>query len=264
MLDNFICALLVAAQLSTSGLTPVVSAPPLESPPDHTYIIHASGEIDSHKSTNSKEALRNAYKNGNRLIELDFHFTSDGVPVCVHDWNEAVLPGTEKHVPSSLEDFVSNKIYGKFTPMTLEDVAEFMTLYEDLYIVTDVKDENLEFCRYLAENYKNLQNRFIIQVYSEDEYMTVFNLGFEKIIFTLYNLDWETKTSPYYLVAFSRQHPIYAFTFPYELCEIEDYIQIMIESEIPLFIHTVNDKTLQQKYFDMGIDGIYTDSVTHS
>ena len=263
MLNNFICALLVAAQLSTGIIAPAQKSPASDSIKDHTYIIHASGEIDSKTSTNSKEALRNAYANGNRLIELDFCFTSDGIPVCIHDWNEAVLPGTIKHKPSSLDSFVSNKIYGKFTPMTLQDVADFMTLYEDLFIVSDVKDENLDFCSYVAENYKELQDRFVIQVYSEDEYMSVYNLGFKNIIFTLYNLDWETKTSPYYLVAFSRQYPIYAFTFPHELCAIEGYIEKMLEGEVPLFVHTVNDKELQEKYFDMGISGIYTDNVTH-
>lgn len=264
MIKDLICASLIAAQLATGSLHPAEASSPATDNPDYSYIIHASGEIDSHLSTNSREALRKAYRDGNRFIEIDFLFSSDGIPVCVHDWNEAILPGTEKHVPSSLDDFVSNRIYGKFTPMTLQDVARFMTLHTDLYIITDVKDDNLGFCEHLAENYPTLSDRFIIQVYSQDEYMSVLNLGFKKIIFTLYNLDWETKTSPYYLVAFSRQYPIYAFTFPYELCEIEEYIETMKLAEVPLFIHTVNDKALQQKYFDMGIDGIYTDNTNHS
>ena len=163
MLNKFICALVIATQIS-SGTLPFIKTEPPSSKPEHTYIIHASGEIDSHYSTNSREALRNAYKNGNRIIELDFCFTSDGIPVCIHDWNEAILPGTEKHVPSSLDNFISNRIYGKFTPMTLEDLTRFMTLYEDLYIVSDVKDANIEFCRYLSEHHQNLKNRFIIQV----------------------------------------------------------------------------------------------------
>lgn len=263
MLKNLISAALVALQLATGTLQPAIQDSSVPAVPDHAYIIHAAGEIDSYFSTNSREALRNAYADGNRLIEIDFSFTADGIPVCIHDWNEAVLPGTIKHVPSTYDEFTANRIYGKFTPMTLEDVARFMTLYPDLFIITDVKDNNLGFCEYLAQYYPELSDRFIIQVYSENEYMSVLNLGFKKIIFTLYNLDWETKTSPYYLVAFSRQYPIFAFTFPHELCEIDEYVETMKSSEVPLFVHTVNDKELQKKYFDMGIDGIYTDNTIH-
>lgn len=262
MFKNIISAIIIASQLATGSVSPI-GTEPVQETPDCSYIIHAAGEIDSSYSTNSREALRNAYNNGNRVIEIDFSFSADGIPVCVHDWNEAILPGTTKHVPSTLDQFTSNKIYGKFTPMTLLDVVRFMTMYPDLYIVTDVKDNNIGFCEYLSQNYPELSDRFIIQVYSEDEYMSVLNLGFKKIIFTLYNLDWETKTSPYYLVAFSRQYPIFAFTFPHELCAIEGYVQAMMEGEVPLFVHTVNDKELQQKYFDMGISGIYTDNTIH-
>ena len=33
----------------------------------------------------------------------------------------------------------------------------------------------------------------------------------------------------------------------------------MLNAGVPLYIHTVNGDAEQQVYFDMGIDGIYTD-----
>ena len=62
----------------------------------HT-IIHAGGALidsegNSHPYTNALETLPLAYEAGNRFIELDFAYTTDGKAVCLHKWADGFYP----------------------------------------------------------------------------------------------------------------------------------------------------------------------------
>ena len=243
-----------------------ISSPPVYTPatlPDNSYIIHAAGRYEGLVNTNSLEALQNAYDSGNRVVELDFNFTSDLQPICIHDWNHLSFSGYTGVTPS-LEEFMEGSIYSNFTPMSLDSVARFMRSHPDLYIVTDVKDYNIYFAGIIKKNYPHLLDRFIIQVYSAEHYEDISKLGFPNIIFSLYKLDWATKTNPDYFVSFSKSHKVYGYTFPAELCDIAGFVDGMLKTEVPLFVHTVNDENKQKEYFDMGISGIYTDNTIHN
>lgn len=100
-----------------------------------------------------------------------------------------------------------------------------------------------------------------MQIYEEEQYDAVREMGFDYVIFTLYRLDWAGKTDWRALGKFADSHPLIGFTFSYELCEVEGYVDGMLKSGVPLYIHTVNGDEEQRKYFGMGISGIYTDEV---
>ena len=229
---------------------------------ENIFIVHAAGRYGGQIGTNSLDALENAYADGNRYIELDFNFTSDLRPVCIHDWNHLAYSGYDGQRPT-LDEFSQNTVYSMFESLTLEDVAAFMEEHEDLYIITDAKALNIHFMGIIQREFPNLRNRFIIQVYSELEYDFARRMRFDKIIFSLYKLDWRKQYDTEYLVSFAKSNRLYAYTFNYSLCQREGYIENMLKCGIPLFIHTVNDKAEQQKYFDMGITGIYTDNTKH-
>jgi glycerophosphoryl diester phosphodiesterase len=220
------------------------------------YIVHAGGIVDGQIGTNSLEALENAYNQGNRVVELDFNFTSDGQLACTHDWYS--YDGTP-----TLEGFYEQWVYPPLTPMTITEVAAFMHEHPDLHIVTDVKDQNISAAQYIQEHHSDLTDRFIIQIYNEEEYQPIRELGFKNIIFTLYCTPYEYKTDTDHLVRFAWKNPLLGYTFAYELCDIEGYVKNMRYAGVPLFIHTVNDFADQQAYFDMGISGIYTDNTIH-
>lgn len=262
MLKEIVSASLAALQIVAGSVTATPSDTVHEAP-DNTYIIHAAGSIHGLSGTNSFEALENAYNKGNRYIEIDFSFTSDLRPVCIHDWNYISFPGFEKTKPT-YKEFSHGNVYGSFTPLTLESLASFMTLHDDLYIVTDVKDYNIYFAGIVKREFPSLADRFIIQVYSEEQYDYISQMGFNNIIFSLYRLDWKKQLDTEYLVSFAKTHPLYAYTFNAVLCENEGYVEGLLKAGIPLFVHTVNDKEEQQKYFDMGITGIYTDNTFHN
>ncbi len=225
------------------------------------YIIHAAGEIDGTVGSNSMEGLQNAYDTGDRYIELDFNFTSDGHLACIHDWYvEYTSAIPENGYALTLAEFRAAKIYDRLTPLDLDTLAEFMTDHEDLYVITDIKDNNIAGLSYIAASYPELVERFIPQIYAGDEYDSVRDLGYEYIIYTLYRLDWNSKTDAQALCTYAAGHPLLAFTFSYELCAVDGYVSGMCASGIPLYIHTVNDPAEQETYFAMGISGIYTDN----
>lgn len=228
----------------------------------YAYVIHAAGKYNGFSGTNSLDALENAYAAGNRYIELDFNFTSDLRPVCIHDWNHLAYSDYNGTRPTQ-DEFASNTVYSSFASMTLEDVADYMRKHTDLYVITDVKDLNIYFMGIIQREFPDLRSRFIVQVYSELEYDFARRMKFDKIIFSLYKLDWETKTNTDYLVSFAKAHRLFGYTFPTSLCDIDGYVDKMLQSGVPLFVHTVNKKDEQQKYFDMGISGVYTDNTTH-
>ena len=86
-------------------------------------IAHALGGIGDKTYLNSKESFLAAYQMGCRLFEVDLTRTSDGVWVCRHSWKQSLgqWDGEEAKVLSS-EEFLASPIYGKYTPLTFEDL----------------------------------------------------------------------------------------------------------------------------------------------
>ena len=231
-------------------------------------IVHAGGElwgVDSEGTyrsfygSNSLEGLTQCAENGYSAVELDFSFTSDEHLVCIHDWSPEYIDTIEYGHPLSYDEFKNSKIYWNFTPIGVEDVAGFLAEHTGMYIVTDIKEDFDKAVGVLSEVLGEYKDRVIVQIYAEDEYDIAADAGFSKIIYSLYRLDWESKTDYKDLVKFSRTHSLVGFTFSYELCGVKGYVDGMLKSGIPLYVHTVNDPAEAQKYYSMGINGIYTD-----
>lgn len=234
------------------------------------YVIHAGGVLDgidesgvarTYNGSNSEEGLMQCADAGCEVVELDFSFTADGELACIHNWHKEYSSDIENDVPMTLDAFLETEIYANFTPMGLKETAEILRQNAGLYIVLDIKDDLLTALGKIAETCPDLKNRFIVQIYEEAQYEPVREMGFEYVIFTLYRLDWQGKTDWRALGRFADGHPLIGFTFSYELCQVDGYVDGMLKSGVPLYIHTVNGEEEQQMYFDMGISGIYTDDV---
>ncbi len=234
------------------------------------YVVHAGGELwgidadgvyRSFFGSNSAEGLMRCAEvfEGRGAVELDFNFTSDGELVCIHDWSPEYIEGVEAGVPLSYDEFIGSRIFWNFTPIDLGDVKRFLDSYPEIYIVTDIKTDNLAGAEKIAEACPEYLDRFIIQIYGESEYDGIRALGFDNVIYTLYMLPWEEKTDTEALSEFAEGHPLVGFTFPAELCDIDGFLEGMLSSGVPLYVHTVNDKSEQKKYLKLGISGIYTD-----
>ncbi len=238
------------------------------------YIIHAGGFVtgedgQQYSYTNSVEALNSCYDNGNRIAEFDLMITSDDEIVCAHDeaeeggegWAHG-LPGVGDPVnPPTLEGFLGAKFMGSLTTMSLDELAAFMRQHSDLYVVTDVKDDNEEVCRRIRQDYPDLMRNFIIQIYHEDEYDRIKQLGFNNIIYTLYRAD-DSELEKDALLGFVNDTKLLAVTFWEDYPkQYEETFNALKETKVPLFAHTVNDRESMRRLLDQGVTGLYTDVV---
>lgn len=227
-------------------------------------IIHAAGEVRDeygvvYCGSNSYEGLELCCNAGHCFVEIDFNFTSDGTLACIHGWFSNFSDEITNNVPLSRDEYMRCKIFGHFTPMCLDTLAEFMKEHPDLRIVTDIKDRNVDGARKIAETCPELIGQFIVQIYQKEEYEQVRELGYENIILTLYKLSNDEKTDVPALVEFARNHQLFGITFPAALADLDGFVSGLSQSGTRLFVHTVNGEQTSQKYYDMGISGVYTE-----
>ena len=90
------------------------------------FIAHAGGAIDGNLYTNCREALDLSYSKGCRLFELDLVLTTDGKIVATHD-----PPGITE------EEFMSQLIKDKYTPMNMEAINLWFKNHQDAILITD-------------------------------------------------------------------------------------------------------------------------------
>ena len=160
-------------------------------------IIHAGGYVTLSDGTqvsytNSLEALENCWRNGRRFCEIDLQETTDGTLICGHGDEDELVFGTGLPTTTSGEIFLNCKIYGEFTPLSVEGLAAFMRDHPDFYVITDVKTDNLRVCRRLAEDFPDLRSRFIVQIQLPEEYDTLRELGFPYIAYPILRTNIET------------------------------------------------------------------------
>ena len=252
------------------------------------YIIHAGGKLKggdgkNYKHANSIDGMQFMYDKGNRIVEMDFAFTTDGECVCLHTWEETCYTNDndqkdkdKEGIPLSYDDFKSVKIYGYFTPTALSDVLGFLETHKDVVLVTDIKEtfqpiagtdekeDVFALCRRIDEMAPHLKDRCIIQIYDEAEYDGVKDLGFSNIIYTLYQLPEEKQLDTAAHQLFSEEHPLVAVTFPKALLKNENFMEGMHHLKVPVFVHTIDNAKKRKKLMtEKTVTGIYTNNTTH-
>ena len=222
-----------------------------------SFVLHAGGVTpDGKVGTDSLEALNYSYALGYDQIEIDFCWTSDHELACVHDWTTRYGIG---HVPSAAEFEELRTTYYDYTSLTLPVLTEWMREHPEVTIVTDIKEQNPEGAAYISRYCPDLLDRFVIQIYSRDEYEAVRDCGFSHIWLTLYQLPWNVKTNTALLAGYAKECGLEALVFSSELVPLPGYVDQLKKIGIPLYVHTVNGKEEQDAMRAAGIDGIYTD-----
>ena len=227
-----------------------------EKVPLDRLIAHAGGEVYGIRITNSLQALDNSYEKGFRFFELDFEWTSDGVPVILHDWGHAnwffnIKYSTKAH---TYKEFKNLKPILGLKIMDLKDLSNWLENHKDAYIITDVKSENIKLLQLLEDDYPNIKNQIIPQIYSFDQYDKVKNLGYSNIILTLYKLEATDEE----ILNFCKETDLLAVTM-YESKGFTDLPKKLSEIGIKSYVHTINDYNVYVKLRDNGVFGVYTD-----
>lgn|GEM_PF-3489223 len=236
---------------------------------DAERIVHGGGtlwEVDSmgvyraFSGSNSREGLMRCAENGADFVELDFSMTADGELVCIHGWNREYIRGITEGVPLALDAFRQSRIYGCFTPMTAADAAEILE-GSGMTLVADIKGEFEDCAVRLAEVFSDLRDAVVVQIFSEEQYEMAAELGFCRIAYTLYRLDWDEKLNADAHISFARENPLEWIAFSEELLSNGLFLEKMLSSGVPLYVHTVNDEKTVQYLLDIGITGVYTDYI---
>lgn len=237
---------------------------------NYNIITHALGSLDGLTYLNSRESFINFYDKGCRLFEVDLTKTSDGVWVCRHNWKEPLgqWDGEERKVLSS-EEFLNTPIYGKYTPMTFEDLLKLLKEYPDAFVMVDSK-------QYSVRNYQRT-----LEDYAQYREIAI-NAGIEEtlgqIIPEIYNSAMFSGTAqlykfPSYIYSLWQEYSVEELNDIAEFCQTshigavtiycdywsEEIQKIFDEREILVYIYTVNDKEEAINYRQNGAAGVCTD-----
>jgi glycerophosphoryl diester phosphodiesterase len=217
-------------------------------------IAHAGGGYAGETYTNSIEAL-DANAASYELFEIDFLWTSDGKLVCLHDWDDNArrIFGRGFTPPPTLAEFEKlAEDHPDWTNCTLDSLAAWLDAHPEERLVTDVKDDNVAALKEIASVIEDFPTRVIAQIYQPEEHAAVREIGYHTIIWTLYQYEGTNEDVLHLAPGFE----LYAVTMPKRRAEsgLPDAL-----GEIPTYVHTVNDPAEAERFFGLGIDGIFTD-----
>ncbi len=149
----------------------------------HELIAHAGGEIDGYVYTNSLEALQQAADRGYRYIETDLQMTADSVLVAAHSWEDFNRMTGNAHRGDSamlLDDFVAQRIHGRYTPLTASMINTFFMQDTALYLVTDkVSDPET-----LGKYFPALKHRMVVEAFSYEHYERLIDEGYYRVLYS--------------------------------------------------------------------------------
>lgn len=220
-------------------------------------IAHAGGGYSGHNYTNSIEALEHNYQAGFRYFEVDFSWTSDDQMVCLHDWKKTFkkLFGKTTKQAMSYQGFtdMASK-HTKFRVCDLALLAGWLKDKADVKIITDIKHRNMEGLTVIAERFPSLKSQFIPQFYQPEEYQLVKNLGFDDMIWILY----QYKGSKQSVVELSQDMDLMAVSMRARQAKNNTFQQLLNHHRI--FVYTINKQPILKKlFYKYGITGFYTD-----
>jgi glycerophosphoryl diester phosphodiesterase len=226
------------------GLSPL---PPVEA----RLVAHAGGAVRGVAYTNSREALDEHYAAGYRVFELDFHWTSDGRLVAVHDWAEISAQfGTSARV-FSYDGFVAAKRRDGLHQLTFEDVRGWLRAHRDALLVTDTKAANSRLLSYLQAEPGDLRAQLIVQIYRVAELPAARSLAPRAVWLTVYK-------RPIPAWALARISGVDAFVIPVEA--YDRYRDEVVRRRVRFYVHSVPAGLVDETFRRLpGIYGIYVD-----
>lgn len=222
-------------------------------------VAHAGGAIAGLTYTNSFEAL-DQNKTYFDYFEIDFRITSDGQLVCLHDYGEEIhfeLFGQVIDEPITFREFQSiNESTGLRACDSLS-LKVWLDQNPTKTIITDIKsNENVESLEIFANSLGDNVSNVIPQAYSVQEADEIMQLGFSRVILTLYRMPESELES---LEADLVNQDVFAITLPATWAP--DMVLRLEKFGIPIYAHTVNSHKQFAFLRNIGVSNIYTDTI---
>lgn len=208
---------------------------------------------------NSEAAIQHNITKGFKWFEIDFLFIEDCL-VTEADRAAVVTGNTTASYYSAKDEgkAAAEKLEGTQS-MTLDDLAGVMREHPEMMIVPDVKDveRNEEAMALMMERLPEAGERVVPQIFQPEEFLSVNQMGFKHIIWTLYNF---TGTDEDVLSALGGMD-LAAVTMPIARAEAGMAHRVR-EMGLPTLAHTVNDpKLLRRLQQEWGVCEVYSDFV---
>jgi glycerophosphoryl diester phosphodiesterase len=231
--------------------------------PEAALIAHALGHVDGHTYSNSVEALDRSLARGARFLEVDLSLTADGDLVCFHTEMENRLEVEMPITEVGTADFLGRRFDGLFTVMTFESLVRRLNAREDVYLITDCKQELRPCLDEVVEVVRSVDpeflGRLIPQFYSADQWLDIALIEadhgpFATVILTLYRNDLDP-TSVAELASL-RSVPVVTMSterFSHEM------LRRLSDGGVDVLTHTVNNPLEIVDFFEQGVRGVYSD-----
>lgn len=264
-------ALAVAAMLGVAAVQPAMAAE-TDWRDGNVLVAHALGEANGKTETNTKEAFLSSWKEGFRVMEADFTYTSDGVLVVRHDFEEGgsyYRLEIDKDGPLVMNSktYKEKKAVYELTPITAADLLGLMAEYKDVYLITDTKETDEKTVKRQFQDLKTIADnigapevldRIIPQIYNKEMLGWVRGVyPFQNWIYTLY-----LTVNPNYadIAAFCKANGVGTVTV--EQSRVTKQLTDLFHSSgIKVYTHTVNRYKQAKSLLAQGVDGIYTDTI---
>ena len=227
-------------------------------------VAHAGGQYNNKTYPNSIASI-NFNSKHTKFFELDLQLTKDKRLVCLHDAmtksHDQLIKNRYYHEIEEVQNKYFHEIKDEIIKNNFcydEILKNFLNDNDQILIITDFKTDNIEGLRFIKKYFDSEIDRFIPQIYYEDEYKKVKNLGFEKIIFTLYRIP---NVSNDQISKMIKKMDLFALTM--NPARLRSGIAKKIDKQnFFIYVHTVNSilRLLQYKLF-FGADEIYTDNL---
>lgn len=219
---------------------------------DNKQLIIAHRGLVSKGVENSKEAILEAAKIGVDYIEIDIVLTEDNKFVVFHDFNLKRLAGINKNVYNvSSKELTETKIkQGKFesTIPTLEEVVKIAD-DNNTKLLVELKPHGHE-----PDNYAELVIEEFKRLGIDKNHITM-SLDL-KVMEEINKLEPEIKTGYVIPFQFGSFKNVDVDFFVIEDFSFSEYL---LDTDKEIFVWTINDEELMQKYLDSRVNGIITD-----
>ncbi|MCK9217314.1 MAG: sulfatase-like hydrolase/transferase [Firmicutes bacterium] len=194
-----------------------------ERPEPEKLIICPKSQLKNLYEKNSKEALNKCIEGGYKFIQLDL------------EWVEGEKP----------------KFLG-LAQMTMDDLMIWILNHKDIYVVINIKNDNVEALRYIKDNYPEATLRIIPEINKIDEFIPIQGFGYTNIILALHQYGYKPKE----LMDFVKRHEIYAVAIPIEMMKTEVMYRLKQEN-IFIYTYATGNMGYMKELKEEGIDGFY-------
>lgn len=246
---------------STPAITPLNDSLKLD------LISHAGAGLLEGRYSNSLEALQRGYADGLRLFEVDVHVSTDGHPILLHGWDQDLRQWFALPFGTWLRSFVSSgkpimtkteflgaRMKYDLTQATLDTLADWIRNHPDVTVELNVKSNVKEILGAFARKYPDLLGQIVAEVYDPADYAIIRSFEYQNIVWVADQYDEQA------LLEMAQRMDLFAIALR------ADHPSISLAKElntmgIPLWAYTVNSIQVASRLSNLGVSGIYTDSL---